>query len=63
VPAVGVDDLTAHHGVHHVMLLSRTASLIVTRWYALMHVGSHKDLYRFRLLECVIPYVLSRLSI
>jgi hypothetical protein len=59
----GVYDLTAHHEVPHVMLLSRTSSWIATRWYVRMHIGSHKDLYRFGLLECVTPYVLSRLSI
>jgi hypothetical protein len=60
---VGVYDLTAHHGVPHVMLLGRTMSLIVTRWFVRMHVGSHKSLYRFGPLECVTPYIQSRLSI
>jgi hypothetical protein len=60
---VVVYDPTAHHGVPHVMPLSRTTSLIATRWYVRMHVESHKGLYRFSPLECVTPYVLSRLSI
>jgi hypothetical protein len=45
---VSVYDPTAHHGVPLVMLLGRTASLIATRWFVLMHVNSHEDLYRFR---------------
>jgi hypothetical protein len=55
--------MTSRHRVPHVMLLSRTTSLIATRWFMRMHVGSHKGLYRFTLLECVTPYVLSRLSV
>jgi hypothetical protein len=62
-PDVGVYDPTAHHEVPHVMLLGRTTSLIVTRWYMREHVGSYKSLYRFEPLECVTPNFLSRLSI
>jgi hypothetical protein len=36
---LGVIDPTAHHGVTHVMLLGRTASLTATRWYVHGHVG------------------------
>jgi hypothetical protein len=36
----GVYDPTAHYGVPHVVVLGRTASLIVTRWYARVHVGT-----------------------
>jgi hypothetical protein len=32
-PFVDVYGPTTHHGVPHVMLLSSTTSLIVTRWY------------------------------
>jgi hypothetical protein len=45
------------------MLLSRTTSLTVARWYVREHVRSHEVLYRFGLLECVAPYFLSRLCI
>jgi hypothetical protein len=51
---VGVYDPTAHHGVPHMMLLSRTASLTATRWYVREHVGLHEDLYKFGTLECVL---------
>jgi hypothetical protein len=61
--SVGVYDPTAHHGVPHEMLLSRTSSLIATRWYMREHVGLHKNLYRFRPLECVTPYFLLMLYI
>jgi hypothetical protein len=37
--AVGVCYPTAHHGVTLVMLLGRTASLIVTRWFVRWHDG------------------------
>jgi hypothetical protein len=60
---VGVYDPTMHHGVPHVMLLSRTVSLTAIRWYVREHVGSHKGLYRFRPLECITPYFLLRLYI
>jgi hypothetical protein len=33
--AIGVSDLTMHHGVTHVMHLGRTALLIVARWFVL----------------------------
>jgi hypothetical protein len=36
VPAICVYDPTAHHEVSHVMLLGRTMSLIVTRWYVML---------------------------
>jgi hypothetical protein len=62
-PAVGVYDPTAHHSVSRVMLLGRTATLIATRWYVRMHVGTQESLYRFGPLECVIPYVMLMLSI
>jgi hypothetical protein len=55
----GVEDDS--HGVI-MMLLSKTTSLIATRWYAWVHVRSHESLYRFEPLECVTPYVLSRMS-
>ena len=45
------------------MLLERTTSLIVTRWYVWMHVRTQESLYKFESLECVIPYVLLMLSI
>jgi hypothetical protein len=45
---VGVYDPTAHHEVSHIMLLGRTTSLIVTKWYVWMHVGTQDSLYRFR---------------
>jgi hypothetical protein len=45
------------------MLLGRTTSLIVTRWYVWMHVRTQHSLYRFGPLECVIPYVFLMLSI
>jgi hypothetical protein len=35
---VGVYDPSAHYGVPHVVVLGRMTSLIVTRWYARMHV-------------------------
>jgi hypothetical protein len=60
---VGVYDLTVHHGVPHVVLLSRTTSLIATRWYMLAYVGAYKSLYRFRLRKCVTLFYLLRLSI
>jgi hypothetical protein len=63
MPTIGAYDPTMHHEVPHMMPLSRMASLIATRWYVRMHVGSHKGLYRFGLLRCATPYVLSRLSI
>jgi hypothetical protein len=63
VPAVGVYDPSAHQGVLHVMLLSRTTSLTATRWYVWMDVRSHKDLNMLGSLECVISCFLSRLSI
>jgi hypothetical protein len=50
-PSVRVYDPTAHHGVPHVMLLSRTTLLIATRWYVREHVRSHEGLYRFEPLE------------
>jgi hypothetical protein len=49
--------------VPHVMLLSRTTSLTVTRWYMQEHVGSHEGLYRFGPLECISLYFLSRVCI
>jgi hypothetical protein len=52
-----------HHGVPHVMLLSRTTSLTATRWYVQGHVRLYKDLYRLGPLECVTPYFLLRLCI
>jgi hypothetical protein len=57
---VGVYDLTVHHDVPHVMILSRTTLLTATRWYMQEHVKSHEGLYRFGPLECVTPYFLSR---
>jgi hypothetical protein len=60
---VGVYDPTMHHGVPHMMHLSRTVLLTLIRWYVREHVGSHKGLYRFRPLECITPYFLLRLYI
>jgi hypothetical protein len=60
---VGVYDPTMHHEVPHVMLLGKTVSLIANRWYVRVHVGSHNSLYRFGPLECITPYILSRLTI
>jgi hypothetical protein len=39
VHVVNVCDPTAHHGFTHVMILGRTMSLIVTRWFAPKHAG------------------------
>jgi hypothetical protein len=36
-PAIGVCDQTTYHGVTHVVLLGRTMSLIVTRWFVWRH--------------------------
>jgi hypothetical protein len=60
---VGVYDPTVHHGIPYAMLLSRTVSLIATRWYVPEHVRLHKDLYRFGSIECVTTYFLLRLYI
>jgi hypothetical protein len=52
----------AQHG-SHVMLLSRTVSLTVTRRYVHEHIRSHEGLYMFGPLECITPYFLLRLRI
>jgi hypothetical protein len=53
VHVVNICDPTAHHGFTHVVLLGRTVSLIVTRWFAPKNAGLLADLYRFRLLRIV----------
>jgi hypothetical protein len=63
VSVISVYDLTAHHGVPHVMLLSRTMLLTATRWYVRKHIGSHEVLYKFGPLERVTPFFLLRLCI
>jgi hypothetical protein len=56
---VGVCDPTAHRGVTHVMLLGKTTSLIVIRWYVWSHVGIARRFIQIRsALNCVKPYVL-----
>jgi hypothetical protein len=35
---------TAHHGVTHVMLLGRTVSSIMTRWFVQKHTGITRKL-------------------
>jgi hypothetical protein len=62
-PTVVVYDPTVHHRLSHVMLLGKTTSLIVTRWYVWMHIRTQESLYRFGPLECVIPHVMLVLSI
>jgi hypothetical protein len=53
---VGVCDPTAHHGVAHMMLLGRTTSLIVTRWYVRRNISIACRFIQVQLdLNCVTP--------
>ena len=45
------------------MLLGRISTLIATRWYVRMHVGTQESLHMSGPLECAIPYVLLMRSI
>jgi hypothetical protein len=64
VPIVGICDPTAHHGVTHMMLLGRTTSLIVTRWFVQRHVSITRRVVQvWATLNCVLPYFLLWLGI